>query len=198
MIQNYLFPSKEKADNILEQYPMPDKVINHSKEVSRCAVIIGLQVKYPYLELLRVGGLLHDIGRHKYCTENKFSVQEDRHEYETGALLKSLGFLEFGDMLARHPLGGLTVHETKILSYPEPVDLMPNSIESKIICIADKIRPTEGIITLEQKIEDYKASKRLHERYFSKLPGLLDLTIDRVTKIWHELESLGMNVNNLN
>ena len=32
----------------------------------------------------------------------------------------------------------------------------------------------------------------MHQRYFNKLPGLLETTVVRVTAIWQELEELGM------
>ena len=69
---------------------------------------------------------------------------------------------------------------------------MPNTIEAKIISVADKIRPQRGIITLSDKIRDYQTSERMHQRYFNKLPGLLETTVVRVTAIWQELEELGM------
>jgi len=71
---------------------------------------------------------------------------------------------------------------------------MPILLESKVICIADKIRPSVGIVSLADKIVDYHANTRLHKRYFSKMPGLLERTVDRVTAIWTELESLGMDL----
>ncbi len=190
------YPSENEARELLNKYHVPKSIIEHSEEVRKNSIIIGTQILAAGnpvdLALLEVGGLLHDIGRWRYCKENGYSSDQDFHEYETGRLLEELGYAAFGDMLQRHPLGGLTPEETAILGFPEPIDLMPKTLDIKIICIADKIRPSVGICTLGQKIEDYRNNRRLHERYFNKLPGLLETTIERVTSIWHELESLGM------
>lgn len=192
------YPTESQARELLAKYNVPKGIIEHSEEVRKNSLIIGTQILEAGnpvdLDLLSIGGLLHDVGRWRYCKENGYSSDQDFHEYETGRLLKELGYAEFGDVLQRHPLGGLTPEETVILGFPESVDLMPQTLDIKIICIADKIRPSIGIVTLEHKIEDYRTNRRLHERYFNKLPGLLETTIERVTSIWHELESLGMKI----
>ena len=190
------YPTEEQAHRLLKEYSIPEEIINHSIEVCGNSVIIGTQIAKAGdqvdLGLLKVGGLLHDIGRWKYCRERGYSPDQDFHEYETGSLLRELGFVDFGNMLQRHSLGGLTPEETVALGFPEAIDLMPNTLDVKIICIADKIRPKEGIVSLSDKIKDYHENQRLHQRYFNKLPGLLGKTIGRVTTIWQELESLGM------
>lgn len=190
------YPTEDEARELLSVYHVPYGVIEHSREVSKNSISIGNQIidagNPVDLELLGVGGLLHDIGRWRYCREHGYSSDQDYHEYETGRILRELGYVEFGNMLQCHLLGGLTSEETAILGYPESVDLMPKTLDIKIICIADKIRSKIGIYTLDQKIEDYRSNRRLHERYFTKLPGLLEITIERVTSIWHELEKLGM------
>lgn len=190
------YPSEQEAREILKNYPLPDIVREHSEQVSGNCRIMGKQILQAgnnvNLSLLISLGLLHDIGRYKYSRENGYSSEEDRHEHETGRLLRELGYPKFAELARRHPLGGLTPEETRALAYPEPIDLTPIHPHSKILCIADKIRPQEGIITLDQILEKYRTSTALRERYFKHLPGLLKKTIERVSLIWHELESLGM------
>ncbi len=190
------YPTRIQADRLFQEYPVPKVLLSHSEEVSSNCGLIGTQITEAGtkldLELLRIGGFLHDIGRWKYDFEKGVSSDEDFHEHETGRLLAELGYVDFGNLIQRHALGGLTPEETRILGYPEAVDLMPNTIEAKIICVADKIRPQRGIITLSDKIRDYQTSERMHQRYFNKLPGLLETTIVRVITIWQELEELGM------
>ena len=180
------YPTEKQAHQLLKEYSVPEGIINHSVEVSGNSVIIGTQIAEAGtqvdLELLKVGGLLHDIGRWKYCKEKGDSSDQDFHEYETGRLLRELGYVNFGEMLQRHPLGGLTLGETRILGFPEAVDLMPNILDVKIICIADKIRPKIGIVSLSDKIRDYRENQRLHRRYFDKMHGLLEKTIERTRK----------------
>jgi len=189
-------PDIEQAFQILKQYPIPKQVLDHSIQVKEMSKLIGEQINSNGhkldLKVLAVAGLLHDIGRHKYNQENGYSPSQDFHEYETGQLLTQLGYPELGRMAQCHPLGGLTTKETQCLGYPQAIDLMPWCLESKIVCIADKIRPEIKIVTLSEKIRDYYQNVRLKERYFQKMPGLLELTIQRVTAIWTELEKLGM------
>ncbi|HLD72833.1 MAG TPA: HD domain-containing protein [Candidatus Nanoarchaeia archaeon] len=190
------YPTPSQADRLFQEYPVPRVLLSHSQEVSSNCGLIGAQIieagTQLDLELLKIGGFLHDIGRWKYDFEKGVSPHQDFHEYETGRLLAELGYADFGNLIQRHALGGLTPEETSILGYPEAVDLMPNTIEAKIISVADKIRPQRGIITLSDKIRDYQTSERMHQRYFNKLPGLLETTVVRVTAIWQELEELGM------
>ena len=181
---------------LLEKYNVSKGVIKHSIEVKERALIIGKQIKGAghdvNLELLKVGALLHDLGRGVYDWDNGFDPKDDYHEMETYNVLKKEGYEEFGEMLQKHALGGLTKEETKILGYPESRDLVPDSLHIKILCIADKIRPKQGIITLKDKLEDYRTAKRMWVRYFSKKEGLFEDTCERVTKLWKELVSLGM------
>ncbi len=190
------YPSEKEAYEILERYVIPRKVMDHSIEVKYNSRAIGIQLlrfgNEIDLDLIEVGGLLHDLGRSKYSIEKGYSYDQDFHEYETGKILTELGYKEFGEMLRCHPLGGLTKEETKLLGFPEAVDLIPTNLEIKVICIADKIRFWNGIDTLPQKINDLKTNKRLQQRYFDKVPGLLEDTIERVTTLWEELVSLGM------
>ena len=190
------YPCEAKARTFLKKYILPKEVMEHSEEVSENCVIIGTQILKGGteldLELLKISGLLHDIGRWKYCREKGYCSDQDIHEYETGRLLKELGYVDFGDMLQRHLLCGATPEEVIMLGYPREIEMTQETLEIKIVSIADSIRPRDGICTLDQKIEQYRTSKRLHERYFKKMPGLLENTIERFKATWQELISLGM------
>lgn len=190
------YPPGDKAYQLLGTYNLPQEIMLHSVEVAANAVVIAKQLRAAGThideDLVHVGGLLHDIGRHKFLVQNGCTYDRDFHEVETWKLLAELEYPHLGNMLRRHSLGGLTVEETASLGYPEPADLMPNTLPAKVVCIADKIRTTQCITTLAQKIQDYRTNQRLHQRYFAKMPGLLDVTIGRVTAIWHELNALGM------
>tara|TARA_Y100000310_G_C20501326_1_gene724147 strand:+ start:203 stop:802 length:600 start_codon:yes stop_codon:yes gene_type:complete len=190
------YPSEEEALRLLEKHNVSKGVIKHSIEVKESALVIGQQIKDAGhdvdLELLKVGALLHDIGRGVYDWDNGFDNKDDYHEMETCNILKEEEYEEFGEMLQKHALAGLTKEETEILGFPDSRDLMPDSLHIKILCIADKVRHGQGILTLKDKLEDYKNTKRLWERYFDKKEGLFEDTCERVTRIWEELVSLGM------
>ena len=116
------YPSEREAYLILGRYPLPKPIFDHSLEVARNCEIIGSQIQDAGsdidVELLRIGGLLHDIGRWKYNPENGFSPERDFHEYETGRLLDELGYLSFADVVRRHPLGASLCKSLLFLDIP--------------------------------------------------------------------------------
>ena len=190
------YPSEIYAKKLLKFYKIPKEIVEHSYNVLKNASIISQQImnsgnKMDY-NLVKSGALLHDIGRWIYNYENGYTDSMDYHEAETENLLTQLGYPEFGNMLKRHMLGGLTKAEAKQIGYPNPSSMMPNCIEIKIIAISDKIRPEEKIETLDDIINKYKTNEKLQKRYFNKCEGLREATIKRVKKIWKELVNLGM------
>jgi putative nucleotidyltransferase with HDIG domain len=190
------YPSEIEAKKLLVFYKIPKEIVQHSNNVMKNASEIANQIiskgnKVDY-KLVRSGALLHDIGRWLYNYENGYPDEMDYHEFETERLLSELGYPEFGDMLKRHILGGITKYQAEQIGYPDPSDTISNCTEIKIIMIADNIRPEEGIMNLEDIINKYRTSEKLAKRYFNKCPGLRDLTIKRVKKVWKELVDLGM------
>ena len=106
------YPTPSQADRLFQEYPVPRVLLSHSQEVSSNCGLIGAQIieagTQLDLELLKIGGFLHDIGRWKYDFEKGVSPHQDFHEYETGRLLAELGYADFGNLIQRHALGGLT------------------------------------------------------------------------------------------
>jgi len=190
------YPNEREALGLLEKYRCPKDVVIHCLTVRQVATKMARRINDNGHELdpelVKSAALLHDIGRCGYAKEKGWSF--DFHEYYTGKILRELGYEEFAAICEAHPLGGLTTEETKALGFPEAVDLMPKHLVSKIICVADKIRPDEGRTTLGDTIKTYDTSERLNERYFKKLPGLKEKSVERVKKLWSEMKKMGADI----
>ena len=185
------YPSEAEALYLLRKYRLFKEIVEHSKNVAEIAMKIAEDIRANGhevdLKLLKSAALLHDIGKWKY---NRQRGGTEIHEYESGRLLRELGWPEFADICESHV--GVNKAEAEKLGFPEPHDTMPKTLEAKIIYIADKIRP--GSENLQEIIETFKRSKKLKERYWSRCPGFMESSIRNVTKIWHELEKMGMRI----
>lgn len=128
-----------------------EKIIQHCKIVSKTAVEISesiLESGTPIdLELVRSGGLLHDVGR---------SITSDiKHGVEGARLLKKAGFPENLTKIAeRHVGAGIPRKEAKILGLPAK-DFLPQTLEEKIVCYADKLVSGKKVTDIEYVINDF-------------------------------------------
>jgi putative nucleotidyltransferase with HDIG domain len=183
------YPDEAEALELLKRYWLFKEIIEHSKKVADTAVRIAEQIRANGHEvdmgLVRSAALLHDIGKWKY---NKQKGNEYLHAYETGRLLREMGWPELAAVAEAHV--GMTEAQSRKFAFPEPHDTTPKTIEAKIVYLADKIRP--GKENLQQIIEFFKNNKDMERRWWSRCPGFLESTIADVTRIWHELEKLGM------
>lgn len=108
-------------------------VVAHCGAVSRTAVLLAQQVRVVpvNLELVRVGGLLHDIGRAR--------TQGIRHALEGVAIGRRFGFPQaLLDIIERHIGAGITAGEAARLGLPRQ-DYLPRSPEEKIVSYADNL-----------------------------------------------------------
>jgi len=127
-------------------------IINHIEIVTRKALEIGKKLKEKgfnvNLELLEIGGYLHDIGR---------SVTHGvGHAVESAKIIKDLGFSEpVIRLVERHVGAGITVEEAEKLGLPKK-DYIPETLEEKILSYADKFLESELVfrtINEEQIVE---------------------------------------------
>ena len=181
------YPSEAEALYLLRKYRLFKEIVEHSKDVARIAVKIAGDIKAAGHEvdinLVRSAALLHDIGKWKY---NRQKGGLMLHAYESGRLLRELGWSEFAEVCESH--FGLNKEEARFYGYPEPHDVLPKSLEAKIVYIADKIRPgrenVQGVVEyFERRANDWKL-----------LPGMKERLISRVVKVWKELEKLVMRI----
>jgi len=102
------------------------------------------------IQLVEVSGLLHDIGRSK-----THSVD---HALVGGEIVRSLNLpSSIAQIIERHAGGGVPRDEAKRLGWPVK-DYLPQTLEEKIVCYADK--RVEGLKTVpvEKALKTYAAS----------------------------------------
>lgn len=147
---NLYIPSKTETLNILIKLGLAKQVIYHVLAVSRQAIKIATNIKtIPVdLKLVRIGSILHDIGRTK---SHSFD-----HGIIGGKIIREE--LKWSERLARiaetHILGGITKDEAKILGLPEK-DYIPESIEEKIVCLADKYFVGSKMVPIDVRFRNW-------------------------------------------
>lgn len=116
---------------LLKDLGCPEWVIEHSKGVSRKAVQIASNFDDVDIGLVRVGGLLHDIGRSK--------TNSIEHAVIGAKILSDLGYSkDIVNIVERHIGTGLTEEDAKELGLPIK-DYTPQTLEEKIVSHADNL-----------------------------------------------------------
>jgi uncharacterized protein len=163
---------REKALMLLQTNNTPKNVIEHCIAVSVLAVEIakragesGLEADIQFVE---TAALLHDIGRSK--------TQGVVHGIAGAALLKD--YPRHARVCETHIGGGISKDEASCLGLP-PKDYLPETLEERIICYADKLLHGTRRASMEETIE--KFSGRLG-------PG--HPTIARIIRLDEELRGL--------
>jgi len=148
-------PSPKEALKILKASGCSPEVIRHCKAVSNLAVQIAWNCKRNGIDvdidLVRIGALLHDIGRSK--------THSVHHPIVGARIARSFKLPEqIIRIIKRHLGGGLTAEEASKLGWPKE-DYLPETIEEKIVTYADKLIDGERIVPIEETIK--KLSRRL-------------------------------------
>lgn len=131
-------------------------LIRHSERVRDKALLIARENKdkHPDLKLIARGAMLHDIGIGKCRAQSIYCLGVEpyiRHGVLGAEMLRNFG-KEYGiDMepyariCERHTGSGLSAEEIKRQGLPLPAkDLVPETTEEKIICLADKFFSKSG------------------------------------------------------
>ncbi|MCP4762968.1 MAG: HDIG domain-containing protein [archaeon] len=149
MVTEEYIPSKTEVIDKLIQMNLQRNIINHVKAVSRKAIKMAttIQTIKVDLKLVRIGALLHDIGR--------VETHDFNHAVVGGKIIRELGYSEkLAKIAETHILGGLTKEEAIKLNLPTR-DFMPITIEEKIICLADKYHIGDKKVTIEQRFRNW-------------------------------------------
>lgn len=158
--------NREDAVLLLKKVGCSAEVIRHSIAVEKIAVEMAEKIRnnghQVDVEKVRIGALLHDVGRSK--------THEIFHGIAGEKILKDLGLEEFARFASCHIGAGIPRREAKKLGLP-PKDFLPETLEEKIVAYADKLVAGDRRISLEEALEEFRlklgpghpAIKRLEE-----------------------------------
>jgi uncharacterized protein len=142
-------PSYEGALQLLKDSGCSDRLIRHVEAVSQYAVEVAESRGDADVALVRIGGLLHDIGR---CKTNGIE-----HGVAGGMLLRGYGIDESVAQIAEKHVGaGITAEEATKLCFP-PGDYMPETLEQKIVAAVDNLIEGTRRISIEKAEADFRA-----------------------------------------
>jgi uncharacterized protein len=170
---NKALPNREQAIAILQKNSCSTKVVAHCQAVASLALELAEEFKaknyFVDLALIEVGALLHDLGRSK-----NHSVH---HAIEGVKIAQVEGLPDsIVCIIKRHVGAGITVEEAAQLNWPKDV-YIPQTLEEKIVCYADKCISGTERIPVEVTI------KQLYDQ------NLVDAA-ERVRKLHNEINSL--------
>jgi uncharacterized protein len=148
----------------------PD-VVEHCKTVSNMAILIANRMKIALdHDLVRRGGLFHDIGRSK--------THGIDHALEGVEIARNLGFPdELINIIERHIGAGITAMEAVRLGLPEK-DYLPRTVEEKIVSYAD------NLVSGTKNMQFYEALDR-----FKEILGPDHEGVELFIKQHHELQA---------
>ena len=176
MASEETLPNSDFAFDLLKKLKVPYNVRRHSLKVAEKAIELAEKIKLREvdMDLIEIGSLLHDIGR---CKTHGFN-----HALIGGKLIRERGLSErLAKICETHILGGLDKEDAKQVGLPEK-DFLPQTIEEKIICLADKHIAGTKEVSIEQRFE----------KWFNKY-GKTQILIkakERIEKIQREIEDL--------
>jgi len=154
-----------------------------AEEIARKMIKKGIKVD---LELVKVGALVHDIGRSL--------TQDVKHGVAGGRILRDLGHPELAGFAENHIGGGIPKNEAKKLGLP-PRDYLPQTLEEKIVAYADKF--VEGYFKFSSDDEENVLWKNVKFdtitptiKKFERKLGKQHPAIKRLKNLQKEIESL--------
>ena len=176
MASEETLPNSDFAFYLLKKLKVPYNVRRHSLKVAEKAIELAEKIKLREvdMDLIEIGSLLHDIGR---CKTHGFN-----HALIGAKLIRERGLSErLAKICETHILGGLDKEDAKQVGLPER-DFLPQTLEEKIICLADKHIAGTKEVSIEQRFE----------KWFNKY-GKTQILIkakERIEKIQREIEDL--------
>lgn len=143
--------SAERAVEILEEEGCSRKVIEHVKAVSEKSLEIAERISKNghevNLELVEVGGLLHDIGRCK--------VHDISHGIRGAEILRKRGLDQFACFAENHLGAGIDIDESENLAIPKG-EYLPESLEEKIVTYGDNLVDGSEFISFEEAMDEMR------------------------------------------
>jgi HD superfamily phosphodiesterase len=142
--------SEQQALDLLIKYEIPEDRIAHSKGVAQFAFNLASKIleKHPLLPVsppkVKIAGLLHDIGR----------SQPGDHEVNSVHILRDLGLNEIACIVIHG-----TIYEMMKLRGEDRPELLPRTLENKIVAYADTRFRLEPI-TLKERIDEISVRRK--------------------------------------
>ena len=142
-------PNREQAIRLLKENNCPPQVINHCLAVTNLALeIAGKLEKKGHridLQLVEAGALLHDLGRSKTHAVD--------HSLVGAQIAQTIGLPQAViDIIKRHVGAGITDEEAEWLGWPKD-NYVPQTLEEKVVCYADKRIDHDKVMPIETEIE---------------------------------------------
>jgi uncharacterized protein len=166
-------PNREQAINILQKNKCTPEVIAHCQAVTSLALELSEKFKakkHPIdVALIEAGALLHDLGRAKTHSVNH--AIEGMQLAQAESLPDSIVCI-----IKRHIGAGITAEEAEELNWPKD-QYIPQTLEEKIVCYADKCISGIKRIPVEVTVKQLQEQK-------------LDAAAERVRKLGNEITIL--------
>ena len=155
----------------------------HSRCVAEKALAIAARVSHlgPDLAFIEEASLLHDIGSVKTWAPGigcRGEAPYIQHGLLGAEMLRAEGLLAHARVAERHTGAGLTAQEIASADLPLPhLDLLPETLEEKIICYADKFfSKNPDTLTQEKSLEKvFRLMARYGESQVKRFQELADL-----------------------
>lgn len=138
--------SYDEALHLLSSYGNDAPWVRHCVAVSRVAARVSSMIaarRIIDVRLLKVGALLHDIGRYK--TQDPIL-----HGVEGYLLLSGLGHHREAFICASHVIWGMPGREAVLYGLPEQ-DFFPRTLEERLIPMIDSVVEFDRPTSLEQR-----------------------------------------------
>ena len=162
---NRRLPSERAALKLLRQAGCSRRVVKHCKAVASLAVEIAEACKQKGFEvdvdLVRIGALLHDIGRAKtHGVEHGVVGAQIAKEWN---LPKAIVFI-----IERHVGSGITEDEAEKLGW-DIKSYIPESLEERVVAYADKFIEGSLRLPVEVGFERFHRDKNIPEGSIERL-----------------------------
>ncbi len=174
----------EDVLRVWNKYGLPENVRRHCIKVAEIAKRIAERIRNRIdvdVDAVVKGALLHDLGR--AITHAPFE-----HFIISGELLRKEGFDEkIARIAEKHFSAGVDEKDAKRLKLRVIKNFMPETLEEKIVCYADKVTRGDKEITFEEFLKRLDELEKEHPEtaWFTKK------TKERILKIREELVRLG-------
>lgn len=170
---NKQLPNREQIIEILQKNKCSPEIIAHCQAVTLLALELAEKIRAKNytidIALIEAGALLHDLGRAKTHSVN--------HAIE-GTQLAQVEDLPDSIIciIKRHVGAGITTEEAEELKWPKD-NYIPQTLEEKIVCYADKCISGTKRIPVETTIKQLQDKK-------------LDAAAKRVRELHNEITNL--------